>query len=135
MVIPLFSSLIYVMDLRSPVLKAYRKVSAVLGEAYTTHGAELYCGRVYQLSKPVDAVKDTHLRCLSEWTRLTSSERSRLGLKSAYQPEPCVIYSELTSSAFECTQSSVEGSESDGGRNFFSDSAGAPFLSVCHVRL
>ena len=51
MVIPLFSSLINVMDLRSPVLKAYRKVSAVLGEAYTTHGAELYGGRVYQLSK------------------------------------------------------------------------------------
>ena len=53
MVIPLFSSLIYVMDLRSSVLKAYRKVAAVLGEAYTTHGAELYGERVYHQSKPL----------------------------------------------------------------------------------
>ena len=76
----------------------------------------------------------THLRCVSVWARLTSSERSRLGLKRAYQPEPCVIYSELTSSAFACAHSSVEGSESDGGRTSFSDSAGAASLSFCLVR-
>ena len=51
LVIPLLSSLFSVMDLCSPVLKAYREVFTVRGEAYTTHWAELYGGRVYQLSK------------------------------------------------------------------------------------
>ena len=40
--IPLISSLFNVKYLCCPVHKAYSKVSAVLGEAYTTHGAEAH---------------------------------------------------------------------------------------------
>ena len=40
LVIPLLSSLINVMDLCSPVRKAYRKVFTVRGEAYTQYGTK-----------------------------------------------------------------------------------------------
>ena len=99
LVIPLFNSLINVMDLCSPVRKAYRKVFTVRGEAYAIRSTELWRKSI-SIIQSVDAVKDTHLRCASEWTRLTSSERSRQGLKSAYQSGPCVIYSGFTSSTF-----------------------------------
>ena len=51
--IPLFSSPVTVMDLYNSVLKAYRKVFTVLGEAYTIRGTGLYGGSVYRLFKPL----------------------------------------------------------------------------------
>ena len=76
----------------------------------------------------VDAVKDTHMSCSSEWNRLTSSERSMPGLKSAYQSCPCVIYSGFTSSTSACAHSSAEDSGCGGGRTSFSDIVGASCL-------
>ena len=52
--IPLFMSLINVMNLYVPVAKAYRKVSTVRGEAYTIDSTELYGGRVCHFSKPLN---------------------------------------------------------------------------------
>ena len=132
LVIPLFSSLYSVMDLCSPVRKAYGKVFTVRGEAYTTRSTGLWRKSI-SFIQIVDDVKGTHLSCATVWTRLTSSERSRPGLKSAYQPVPWVTNSGHTSSAFACAHSSVEGSESGGGRTSFSDSAGATSPSLCLV--
>ena len=133
LVIPLFSSLINVVVPRSPVLKAYRKVFTVRGEAYTTRSTGLWSKSI-SFIQIVDDVNGTHLSCATVWTRLTSSERSRPGLKSAYQLGPWVTNSGHTSSTSACAHSSVEGSESGGGRTSFPDSAGAAFLSFCFVR-
>ena len=65
LVIPLFSSLCNGMDLCSPVRKAYRKVFTVLGEAYAICSTELWRKSI-SFIQTADAVKDTHLRCLSE---------------------------------------------------------------------
>ena len=56
LVIPLFSSLFNVMDLCSPVPKAYRKVFTVRGEAYAIRRTELW-RKSRSFIQTVDAVK------------------------------------------------------------------------------
>lgn len=98
-----------------------------------THRTELnYIQEEHNLlAQLVEDVKETYLSFLNEWTKLTSRERSRSGLKSAYQPGPTLIYAGFTSSAPACAQSSAGDTRGNRGGTAFSDLARATSWLSC----